>query len=128
MELHPPEMRQRLPELYTNEELGLTVKALVKFRKREKVRYLQDKLIAYNRVLTENCEGSSKSFYDLQKIRQSADTHLLKIIKAIRGIKHPPVNVVVNEAEQVNIAEQINQGDKQVNIAKNQCSKKTQNS
>jgi len=33
--------------------------------------------------------------------------------------KTPPVNAIVRKAEQVNIAEQINQGDKQVNIAKN---------
>ena len=87
----------------------------------------QDKVIAYNRALTENCEGSSKAFRELQKIRQAADIHLLNIIKTIRDIKRPPVNAIVRRAEQVNIAEQINQGDKQVNIAKNQCSNNTQN-
>ncbi len=87
----------------------------------------QDKVIAYNRALTENCEGSSKAFRELQKIRQAADIHLLNIIKTIRDIKNPPVNAIVKKAEQVNIAEQINQGDKQVNIAKNQNSKNIQN-
>ena len=87
----------------------------------------QDKITAYNRTLTENYESSSKAFYNLQKIRQAADTHLLNIIKAIRDIKSPPVNAIVRKAERVNIAEQINQGDKQVNIAKNQNSKNVQN-
>jgi hypothetical protein len=44
------------------------------------------------------------------------------MIKAVRDIKRPPVNVVVKEAQQVNVAERINQADKQVNIAKNQHS------
>jgi len=82
----------------------------------------QDKITAYNRTLTKNYESSSKAFHNLQKIRQSADIHLLNIVKTIRDIKTPPVNAVVRKAEQVNIAEQINQGDKQVNIAKNQNS------
>lgn len=87
----------------------------------------QDKVIAYNRTLAENYESSSKAFYDLQKIRQAADIHLLKIIKTVRDIKHPPVKIVVKDAEQVNVAEQINQGDKQINIAKNQYSNNAQN-
>ena len=58
----------------------------------------------------------------LQKQRQLADIHLLNIIKAIRDIKHPPVQVVVKQAEQVNVGEQINQADKQVNISKDKQS------
>jgi len=44
---------------------------------------------------------------------------LLNIVKAVRDIKRPPVSVVVKQADQVNVAEQINQGEQQVNIAKN---------
>ena len=43
-------------------------------------------------------------------------------IPSIQDIKRPPVQVVVKQAEQVNVGEQINQGDKQVNIATKQQS------
>lgn len=78
----------------------------------------QDKLITYTRVPSGN---SLEALISIQKVRQSVDTHLLNIIKAIRDIKRPPVNVVVKEAEQVNVAEQINQGEQQVNIGKHQA-------
>jgi len=61
-------------------------------------------------------KNSIEALNSIQRARQSADTHLLNIIKAIRDIKRPPVNVVIKEAEQVNVAEQINQGEQQVNI------------
>lgn len=80
----------------------------------------QDKLLAYTRVPSGHSKNSLEALKEIQRIRQVADTHLLNIIKAIRDIKRPPVNVVVKEAGQVNVAEQINQADKQVNIAKNQ--------
>ena len=78
----------------------------------------QDKLIVYSRAPSGDSEYSLSALTGMQKIRQAADTHLLNVIKAVRDIKRPPVNVVVREAQQVNVAEQINQADKQVNIAK----------
>lgn len=82
----------------------------------------QDKLVLYTRVPSGHSKNSLEALKEIQRVRQAADTHLLNIIKAIRDIKRPPVNVVVKEAEQVNVAEQINQGEQQVNIAKNQQS------
>ena len=82
----------------------------------------QDKLIAYATTLTDENKYNTDATDRMQKHRQAVDTHLLNIIKAVRDIKRPPVSVVVKEAQQVNVAEQINQADKQVNIAKNQQS------
>jgi len=77
----------------------------------------QNRSEAYSIVLSKyNFEELNK----IMKMRQSVDNHLLNVLRTIRNIKRPPVQVVVKQAEQVNVAEQINQGDKQVNIAKNQ--------
>ena len=80
----------------------------------------QNRLEAYSISLSEDNKNSIEAMRILQRQRQSADIHLLNIIKAIRDIKRPPVQVVVKQTEQVNIAEQISQADKQVNITKNQ--------
>jgi len=80
----------------------------------------QNRLEAYRISLIEEKKGSTEAFGKLQRQRQSADMHLLNIIKTIRDIKRPPVQVVIKQAQQVNVAEQMNQGDKQVNIANNQ--------
>ena len=56
----------------------------------------------------------------VQRMRQSADRHLLDVLKPARDIKRPPVQVVVQQAETVNVAGQVNQGDQQVNIGKNE--------
>ena len=82
----------------------------------------QNKIETYAIILNENNKYKTAAMGELQKYRQSADNHLLNIIKAIRDIKRPPVQVVVKQAEQVNVGEQINQGDKQVNIANNKQS------
>ena len=82
----------------------------------------QDKIIAYARVPSGDSRNSFETYNSIIKARQSADTHLLTILKAVRDIKRPPVSVIVKEAQQVNVADQINQADKQVNIAKNQQS------
>ncbi len=82
----------------------------------------QDKLEVYSISLCEDNKGSTEAMRKLQRLRQSADIHLLNIIKGIKDIKSPPVQVIVKQAEQVNVGEQINQGDQQVNIAKNQQS------
>ena len=81
----------------------------------------QDKLVIYTRVPSGYSKNSVEALREFQKVRQAADTHLLNIIKATRDIKRPPVNVVIKEAEQVNVAEQINQGEQQVNIGKHQA-------
>jgi len=80
----------------------------------------QDKLLAYATSVSENNKNNVEAWEKIQKQRQAADTHLLNIIKAIRDIKRPPVNVVVKQAEQVNVAEQISQAEQQVNIGKYQ--------
>ncbi|MHC4912386.1 MAG: hypothetical protein ACYTE5_05190 [Planctomycetota bacterium] len=82
----------------------------------------QDKLVIYTRTPSGHGKNSLEALKELQRARQAADTHLLNIIKAIRDIKRPPVNVMIKQADQVNVGEQINQGDKQVNIAQNQQS------
>ena len=82
----------------------------------------QDKLVVYYHVPAEDNAYSLDAIAKMQRIRQAADTHLLSMLKAVRDIKRPPVTVVVKEAEQVNVAEQINQADKQVNISQKQPS------
>ncbi|MHC4159750.1 MAG: hypothetical protein ACYSSO_11810 [Planctomycetota bacterium] len=82
----------------------------------------QDKLVIYTRVPSGHSKNSIEALKELQGARQAADTHLLNIIKAVRDIKRPSVNVMIKQADQVNVGEQINQGDKQVNIAQNQQS------
>jgi len=56
----------------------------------------------------------------LQTIRQKADTHLLNVIRVYWEITRPPINVVVKQAGQVNVGEQIDQSKQQVNIGKQQ--------
>jgi hypothetical protein len=76
----------------------------------------QDRNDLYHQTLIENTKDGYKY---LLKMRQSADNHMLNVLRAVRDIKRPPVQVVVKQAQQVNIAEQMNQGDQQVNISKN---------
>ena len=77
--------------------------------------------LAYVRPTSSN-EGNNGVLRSIQKMRQSADNHLINVLRAFRDIKRPPVQVVVKQAEQVNVAEQINQADKQVNISKDKQS------
>jgi hypothetical protein len=80
----------------------------------------QDKLTIYQIVPVEEFAGSIDALRRMQQLRQVADTHLLNLLNAVIEIKRPPVTVVVKQAEQVNVAQQINQGDKQVNIGNEQ--------
>ncbi len=80
----------------------------------------QDKIALSAIVSAKNHESNVETLRSIQKMRQSADNHLLNILKVVRDIKRPPVQVVIKKAEQVNVCEQINQGEQQVNIAKNQ--------
>ena len=82
----------------------------------------QNRLEAYSISLSEDYKSDINAFGRLQRQRQSADSHLLNIIKVIKDIKNPPIQVAIKQAEQVNLAEQINQSDKQINIASNQQS------
>ena len=77
----------------------------------------QDRCNLYAHKVTDNTDEGRKF---MLKMRQSADNHLLSIIRAIREIKRPPVQVVVKQAQQVNVAEQVNQGENQVNIARDE--------
>lgn len=72
----------------------------------------QDRMIAH----TLNNSGSLK-IMDIQQLRQRADNHLLKMIKAYSDFKRPPIKVTVNKVDQVNIS------DKQVNINTNDLDK-----
>lgn len=77
----------------------------------------QDRCNMYVQTLVSDTNDGRKF---LLKMRQSADNHLINVLKAVRDIKRPPVQVVVKQAQQVNVAEQMNQGEQQVNIAKNE--------
>lgn len=71
-------------------------------------RAYQDGIIAYTAVPTEKTLGGMQQ---IQRIRQSADLHLTRIIQAFMDMKRPPVSVVVKRTDQVNVA------DKQINIS-----------
>ncbi|MHC4643384.1 MAG: hypothetical protein ACYS32_17205 [Planctomycetota bacterium] len=79
----------------------------------------QDRCNIYAQTLARDTDDGRKF---LLKMRQSANNHLINILRAARDIKRPPVQAVVKQAQQVNVAEQMNQGDKQVNITNNQQS------
>ena len=77
--------------------------------------------VALNAVApTEAHEDDVPTLRSVQRMRQSADRHLLDVLKATKDIKRPPVQVVVQQAETVNVAGQVNQGERQVNIGKNE--------
>jgi len=71
-------------------------------------RAYQDELIAY--VLT-SPERTLQSTQRLQRIRQSADLHLVRMLRAFMEMKRPPVSVIVKKTSQVNV------GDKQINVS-----------
>ena len=64
-------------------------------------------------IAKEASQYDGDSLRQLQRVRQSADMHLLRVIQVARDLKRPPVNVVVKQAEQLNIANQ-----QQVNVDK----------
>ena len=82
----------------------------------------QDKVALSTIVPAKERQGDVPVLRSIQRMRQSADKHLIEILKAFREIKRPPVQVVVRQADQINVGEQINQADQQVNIAKNEQS------
>lgn len=76
----------------------------------------QDRMVAYaispSGVNTDNNEAMEM----IQRLRQKADLHLIRIIQAFKDIKRPPVNIVVKQADQVNVGEKQLNVDNQVNI------------
>jgi hypothetical protein len=68
----------------------------------------QDKLIVYQAGHDTN---SLEALREMQKVRQAADNHLLRIIKAVKDIKQSKTTFTVKEAQQVNVA------DKQINVS-----------
>lgn len=66
----------------------------------------QDRMVAY----TISAEGSYSNLEMIQSIRQRADNHLVKLIKAYTDFKEPQIKVSVRNIDQMNISE------KQVNI------------
>nr|MBU1328981.1 hypothetical protein [Candidatus Omnitrophota bacterium] len=73
----------------------------------------QDRVIAYSNSCATNNSETTRA---IQQMRQSADNHLLSVIQAFKNFKRPPVNVIVKQTEQVNIA------DKQINVTKKEDS------
>ena len=73
----------------------------------------QDRVTAYGIVPTEMSVIDPKTIGAVQRIRQKADMHLIRMIQAFRDMRRPPINVVVKQTQQVNAA------DKQVNVAQN---------
>jgi hypothetical protein len=76
----------------------------------------QDKLAAYLFTATDRACGDLDKAGLVQARRQAADKHLIQVLKAVQDIRRPPVKVVIKEAGQVNVAEQINNADRQVNL------------
>jgi len=67
----------------------------------------QDRMVAY----IMGSEGEYTSLEKLQSIRQRADNHLLRLVKAYTDFKKPPIKVSIRNLDQVNIS------DKQINIS-----------
>ena len=65
-----------------------------------------DRMVAY----TIRADGTYNNLEIIQSIRQKADNHLIRLIKAYMDIKKPPIKVSVRNLDQVNIS------DKQINI------------
>lgn len=78
----------------------------------------QDRSVAYSISPSGLNADSTEAMEKIQRIRHSADRHLLRILQAIKDMKRPPVKVVVKQAEQVNVAEKQMNVDKQLNISR----------
>jgi len=70
-----------------------------------------DRITVYAAQLKENTANYIENLQKRLSMRQSADVHLLMILKVMQEIKQPQPNLTVKEAQQVNVAE------KQVNIS-----------
>lgn len=65
-----------------------------------------DRMVAY----TIRADGTYNNLEIIQSIRQKADNHLIRLIKAYMDIKKPTIKVLVRSLDQINIS------DKQINI------------
>lgn len=77
----------------------------------------QDRMVAYVISPSGVNTDSTEAMEMIQRLRQKADLHLIRIIQAFKDIKRPPVNIVVKQADQVNVGEKQMNVDKQVNIS-----------
>jgi len=77
----------------------------------------QDRAVAYSISPSGPNADSTEAMGVIQKIRQSADRHLLRVLQAFKDIKRPPIKVVVKQADQVNVAEKQMNVEKQLNIS-----------
>lgn len=77
----------------------------------------QDRIVAYSISPGGMRADSTDAIETVQRIRHRADRHLLRVLEAFKEIKRSPVNVVVRQAEQVNVADKQMNVDKQLNIA-----------
>ncbi len=64
----------------------------------------QDRIFVYD-LMGSNFEDFETT-RRIQRLRHAADNHLLRVLQIFRDIKRPPVNVVVKQADQLNIAQQ----------------------
>lgn len=77
----------------------------------------QDRAVAYTISPSGPSADSTEAMAIIQRIRHSADRHLLRVLQAFKDIKRPPVKVVVKQADQVNVAEKQMNVEKQLNIS-----------
>jgi len=71
-----------------------------------------DRMVAY--ALEAN--GTYSNLETVQSIRQKADNHLIRLIKAYLDIKKPPIKISVRKLNQLNISDkQINMNQKNAN-------------
>jgi len=77
----------------------------------------QDRMVAYATNLTGTTSGSIEAMETMLRIRHKTDNHLIRVIQAFKDIKRPPVNIVVKQADQVNVGEKQMNVDKQVNVS-----------
>lgn len=77
----------------------------------------QDRIVAYTISPSGMNKYSTEAMEMIQRIRQKADMHLIRVIQAFKDIKRPPVSVVVKQADQVNVADKQMNIDKQLNIS-----------
>ncbi len=71
----------------------------------------QDRLTSYAMSSGPDQQGDADHIRKVQRIRQSSDTHLLRVIQTAREIRQPRATVIIRQTEQVNVADQ-----QQINI------------
>ena len=131
--LHPRPMWSKAYE--NNEEaektVSVTLSAMYKVLSNEKKRdtmidrilsevilgAYQDRMVAYTISPSGVSADSTEAMENIQRIRQKADMHLIRVIQTFKDIRRPPVKVIVKQADQVNVGDKQMNVDKQVNIS-----------